>query len=145
VTPAALASAQLWNETAAVCTVVAAVDVSGAAAGGPVSTGPAIGRTCGSSVAATVVAAIVGPAMEAGVATVVRISAVVEELGTTVEVTSTASTWVAMVVAGVVATRTDLGVFATLITTMPITAAGIKTRFCFHQVRSGRLIGALAV
>jgi hypothetical protein len=83
--------------------------------------------------------------MEAGVATVVRITAVVEELVATVEVTSAASTWVAMVVAGEVATRLDLGVFATLITPMAITATGIKTRFRFHQVRVGRSTGAFDV
>lgn len=128
--------------------VVAAGDVSGAAAAGSVSTGAAIGRTRGGSVTAgfaVVGAAIVGATVEAGAATVVDVTAVDEELGETVDVTSAASTWVAMVVAGDVATRLDLGVFATLITPMAITAAGINTRFRFHDPRFWRSIGAFDV
>jgi hypothetical protein len=134
---------------AVVCAAVAAVDVPGSGAGGSVSTGAAIGSTCGGAVAADVVAAVVAAdvvgTVEAGAATAGGIAAIVGELTATVEVTLAASTWVAMVVAGDVATRLDLGVFAALITTMPNTAAGINMRFRFHQVRSGRLIGAMAV
>lgn len=114
------------------------------------SRGAAIGSTWGGSAAAGVVAtiavaAVVGAAVDAGAATVVGVNALVEELATTVEVTSAASTWAAMVVAGDVATRLALGVFAALIASKPTTAVGINARFRFHQVRACRSTAMLDV